>query len=865
MKMFKNICIWATCIIAFLVVSAVVLVSVYEDEVTAYAVEEIAKTLKTDVNVGEVNLTLWNQFPSASLEFSNVFIEETFEEKDTLIYAKSVFLNFSISDLISGNYEVNEIAINDSKLRLKRAKNGEDNYHFWKTSDEESAKFSLAIDQIHLTNSHVSYDDKASETDLKLTANDCLVNATITDETLDFTGDIDTQLHLLEVSHQAYVEDKSVNGLTSLHIDLASNVYSFSETDLKINSLPLNISGTLDLSKKLTGVDLVAQTNSAQLQQVVNNLPGFIKRDLAGFETQGNFDCHLKILGNAGSGSVPDISGSYAVSNGVFRNNSTGVALDEISAKGSYSAPFKRDDLLVIENLSCALEGDQIKGSGKISRLSSPFINVQTSGNIDLENLNDLLNLSEIESLAGLAEIELNYKGNLGKNWQPSAQNLSHADLSGRVNVKDVLVKLKSNEHLIEDISGDLVFNAGEAKVSELNGLIEDSDFTFNGSFTNVLGYLLVPGEKLKVSSTLTSNKIDLNSLLSSSSSDSEEDYEFNLPSHIDLSLNAQVGALDFQSFHASNIATQATISAKSLKLSNLNMNLADGAVKGRFVATQAPSGDFKISSNGQINRVDISELFENFEDFHQDFITHEHLKGIATTDFSFNADMSSALELNSESIRVDADVTLANGELINHSTLLEIGQYIKDKKLLGALMNANEFQNKLKHVRFSELKNQIQIRNGMVSIPKMSIESDALNIQAEGNHSFENQIDYSVGFDIADLTAREGLEEDEKGLSKHIFISMTGNTDAPEFSYDRLAVKEERKENRKEEVHKIRELVKQEFSSKTKVSSGTKEEEKEPHLKVDWKDKKETDKKEGQPVIVSEPEKEEEDEDDDF
>ncbi len=829
-------------------VFAVSLVYIYEEDVKAYALEEITKTLKTDVKVSSVDLTLIDQFPSASLQFNNVLIEETFSQKDTLIFAEYLYLNFSILDIISGNYEVNEVAVSNSELHLKRTKNGEDNYHFWQESDSEGNHFQIHIDQVNLTESKVYFNDQASETDLKLTAHDCRINAIITDETIDLSGDLNTQIHTLKVSEKNYLEEKSVSGLASLNINLSNDLYTFSNTALEINEFPIQVSGIMDLHQSETGLKLKTTTRGAELNELVNVLPEFVKSSLNGFNINGNFDCDLAIEGKAGGGNMPDVSGTYIMSNANIQNSNSGVSLDDISIQGSYSAPFKKEDLLTVSQFSCALDGDLIKGSGKLSRLSSPFINVETSGNIDLENLHDLLDFKQIEELEGRAQIELNYKGNLGQNWQPSAQNLRHADLSGMVTVQNGTLKLEYNAHEIFEISGQLKFHQGVAEVSDLKGIIETSDFKFDGKFNNVLGYVLLPEEHLKVTSTLSSNHLNLNSLLSSSGSESSTDYEFNLPSNIELSLNTSMKHLEFREFSAKNIATQANLNSKSLTLKSLKMELADGLVEGDFSALQGKNGVFSLNADGNVSSVNISKVFSNFEDFNQQFITHEHIKGTATSDFSFSASMTSGLDLVSESIAADANITLAHGELINHSTLQEIGQYIKDKKLLGKLMNVNDFQSKLNHVRFSELK-----------------ESDALNIIAEGNHSFTNEIDYSVGFDVVDLSQREGLAEDEKGISKNIFISMKGSTETPVFSYDRLAVKENRKENRKEEVHKIRELVRQEFSDKKTKSTEVPKATENPKIKIDWSENKDKEEqKKPKKITLSEPDSEPKERDDD-
>ena len=66
---------------------AALIINLYEDEIKQYAVEELNKTLAVPVAVDELELTLFSQFPSASLQFNKLFISDT-ANSDTLIYAE---------------------------------------------------------------------------------------------------------------------------------------------------------------------------------------------------------------------------------------------------------------------------------------------------------------------------------------------------------------------------------------------------------------------------------------------------------------------------------------------------------------------------------------------------------------------------------------------------------------------------------------------------------------------------------------------------------------------------------------------------------------------------------------------------------
>ena len=100
--------------IALLFGITALIISLYEDEIKQYAVEELNKTLAVPVAVEELELTLFAQFPSASLQFNKLFVSDT-ANSDTLIYAEHVYLNFNFWNMVDGNYTVNEIKL---KIRL---------------------------------------------------------------------------------------------------------------------------------------------------------------------------------------------------------------------------------------------------------------------------------------------------------------------------------------------------------------------------------------------------------------------------------------------------------------------------------------------------------------------------------------------------------------------------------------------------------------------------------------------------------------------------------------------------------------------------------------------------------------------------
>jgi len=126
--------------------------------------------------------------------------------------------------------------------------------------------------------------------------------------------------------------------------------------------------------------------------------------------------------------------------------------------------------------------------------------------------------------------------------------------------------------------------------------------------------------------------------------------------------------------------------------------------------------------------------------------------------------------------------------------------------------------------VRFSTIQNQIQLKDQVVSIPEMDIESNTLDLKISGTHSFQNEIDYHIQVLLSELISInkykeediEGIFTQDDGLGKTtLFLKMTGNANDPDIKYDAKEVRKKIAKDLKNERNEIKEAFKKEFGNK--------------------------------------------------
>src|SRR5690554_7069158 len=88
-----------------------------------------------------------------------------------------------------------------------------------------------------------------------------------------------------------------------------------------------------------------------------------------------------------------------------------------------------------------------------------------------------------------------------------------------------------------------------------------------------------------------------------------------------------------------------------------------------------------------------------------------------------------------------------------------------------------------------------------------MTIRSNALDVNLEGTHSFENEIDYSFDFRFREIKGTRNSEFGDvvdDGTGFRVFLKMFGTIDNPSFAWDKeakKAVKEEQREQAKDDL----------------------------------------------------------------
>jgi len=852
----KRILIALSILAVVVLLAGFIIIRFFEDDVVKYALGRINNQLNTPAHVDEVDLTWWESFPLASLRFQNVYIQETFATKDTLLHADELYLSFSILDVFSGNYSLKEFSADGAQAYLKVNKKGEDNWHFWKT-DSTSKGTDINLKAIRLNRSQVVYEDESNQLFLDVFSEETKAKGAFQSEEFELSVDLSGKMNSFVSGNTEYASNRAISVSGEIDSNTPQKKYTFKETQITVDELPFLIKGEVITDKK-GKLDLSISGDDLELDEVLQRIPEAYRDKVAKYNANGILQIALGITGFNNS---PVIKAELSVAGGEIKQSDSGTSLSNIDTRASYVFRNKAD-LLTIHQLSANLGVGKITAKGKVEQLSAPKLNVDLDMAANLTDLKnffawDTLEVCEGELIAN-AHIE-NPTGEQNFNWNALLA-------SGKAEIINGHFKLKSSSREFKDVGALFFIHNADASVQNFKGTVNGSDFLVNGTLRNLIPFLSQPDQVLDIDASFNSKMLDFTTLVEENeSTSSSSDYAFALPANLRFKLNTQVEKFKFKTFEATAIRGIAEYANNVISVNPVTFKAAGGELMASLAISKVTEQSFGLQCKADLKNIQIQQLFTSFDNFGQTFLTDKNIKGRATAAVSFSAPLSSGLKIDVNKIFSLIDIRIDEGQLTNLESLQQIATYIKENKWVAPFVDEDEFAKKLKDVRFSTLENVIEIKNRMITIPLMNIRSSAMDISARGAHGFDNVIDYTIGFRIRDILIKKEKEwqEADDGLGKQMFIYMKGPVSNPQFGVDKSASKENRQAEMEAEKQNVKALLKQELGLfKKDASVGTyteKPEEGGARTTIEWEgsvtptEEKPTPKKKKQAVVEEE------------
>ena len=315
--------------------------------------------------------------------------------------------------------------------------------------------------------------------------------------------------------------------------------------------------------------------------------------------------------------------------------------------------------------------------------------------------------------------------------------------------------KLKLHPLKLKDFKGRLHFEEEQLWVENFSGTLGESDFMVN------MDYFF--GKDLSMQKRpnflkLESNALDLDALINYETTSKEatnhaEDFNLFAIPFKDMGFSATIKKMNFHTYWLTDFNLEARSTQDHfLHVDTLSFSAADGTLALNGYFNGSDKSHIYFSSNVVANQLDMDKLLLKFENFGQEYLINENLHGKVSGKINSKLLVYPDFTPIMEKSEAQLDLTIYEGSLVNFAPLSVMSRYFKDKNL--------------NLVRFDTLQNQFNLSNGILKIPKMTINSSIGFMELSGTQGLDLNMDYYLRLPIS-LVTRVGFQSLFGGKNK--------------------------------------------------------------------------------------------------
>jgi hypothetical protein len=788
--------------------------TILQERVAGIILTSINRNVSTKVEVGSFKLSFLRKFPRSSLELRDVLVhsssnfssdEFTGINTDTLLSARNVSVEFRITDIIKGNYNIESITAKTGRMNFFSDRSGFVNYDIavkGKTSGNEV--FSMNFEKVMLKDIKAYYDNRAVKLIIAGIVKNGKLKTRISGENIEFMARSD-----VEITHfQLYntIIDKTITAGLDIALISSKTGIRFKKSSLAIENYDFDMDGFLSSEQML---DLNISGNNIDLSGIRKYLPEKYLSLTSDYNPAGILKVICKVRGPLTKTKNPHVEINYILKNGSISYGKSHLNIKNLSFTGNLSNGSKNNfetSVLSLDDIKVILGSAEYNGSFKISDFNHPKSELFIKGRVLPNELAGFFDLKNISTAEGFVDVDLKVITDFWPKGTDTQNKFTDLKPEGNLIFNSFSLGFQNNKLLVSNINGNVTFS-NFIIARNLSFTYKGQEIKVDGQVKNLPDWFAGRPVKLIASADVSFNRLIPETFVKESPS--SEKTVINMPGDLILDLHFKIDSLTYKTFSSSKITGTLNYKPRLLTIKTFNMNSLGGIVSGNGFIVQNRSKAIIARSNLNVKDIDVNTAFNTFHNFGQDFIRAENLAGNLSGSLSLLLPMDLTLNPDIKSLTAEGNFLLVNGALINFEPVKELSSFIE--------------LSELENIHFEKLENDFFIRNNFLYLPQMNVRSSAADLSVNGKHSFDNDYEYHVKMLLSEILSKKrnknkrnvtefGTVQDD-GLGRtSLLLKITGKGEVVKVGYDVKAAGSELKNNIKAERQTLKSILNQEY-----------------------------------------------------
>lgn len=387
------------------------------------AVEQVGKVLGREVTIGKAGITF---YPFFGVSLADVAIANTTRDgysKEAFVQFDRFLLEISVASLIKKQPEIKKIILKKPRILIEVDSLGSFNFDDMAVMQRDSTAapkekktggvpilpVPISLSLFAIEDGQITYHDARAGQDIIINDLDDKIIFSIDKELKSITTSGDLSCAGIALKTEDIKKPLS-NLVVTLHHDIGADLVNgtaeVKSLRLSLQKVFLNMAGTISHLNETPAFDLSITSDAISLQDLLKEVPVELAPVLSQMSAAGELLIGLQIRGSfVEKGPLP-VSGTVAISNGMFKHNDLPKSIQQIALNCAFT-----DSTLEVNSLKLRCGDNPIALKAVVRNFKKPVIDAKLLANLNLSEVKDFAKLPAGVALSGKIVADIAVQG----------------------------------------------------------------------------------------------------------------------------------------------------------------------------------------------------------------------------------------------------------------------------------------------------------------------------------------------------------------------------------------------------------------------------------------------------------------------
>lgn len=784
------------------------LVYFYKKEILAEVSAQLKSAVHAEVVVGDVDITLFEEFPNFTLRLDNVFVRDTSARPGDpeLFKTRTILLNLRTYKLFFKEVEFKNVEIHDGDVFIFRNTLGHSNLDAFRrqdttqTTSDSTQTFQLTHEKIRFENVRFSYHDSLRNKFIEFRLAE--VNSEVTHDSVGLTcklqGAIDFGQLTFNVTRGSFLKDQATEVDLSFRYSRDSAKLVLHPSSLALKESRLELKGMFDFSENRTAT-LDISSNNLVYMEGLSVLPSTMRTNLSSLALEQPFGIDVHLETPLQPGSQPFVRINFDLRHNTFKSKP--VTITDLSLKGIMTN--QDDPALPFGNLNSTVRLHEVEGKvdelpfeaeAVLSNFDHLDLEIFSKHRLSLPDLNREVDTTMIKFNGGLFTSEFHYKGSLNEYFDELTGTYT-GTLEGKAHIEDATVTLIARQLKFSRISTDVRFNKDTVWIDRFNASSSTSSAKVSGMIINFVPFFTPPSKKGFVRLRISSPNIDMANFLVKKTAKKKSAKELKkdrqrvsdvvdkMFTMLEFDVDVAIDKFKNKQFQATALKGKLRLKGNTLEGKDMKMTFGGGKLNLSATMKELNKPINPLAVKAVASGIAVKKLFQAFNNFGLTSVTDQNLEGTISFDTRLRIRVDDDFNLLMPSLSGDVNLSLRDGRLINVDAIHNMSSF---------LFKRRDFDD----VKFAEIKAKVGYAHRDLDISRMEVQSSVLSFFVEGRYSLDNRTELQIQLPLSNLRKRDktfvpkNVGVDAKVGPSVFLLAKTDEKGKTELNYLKLRIK---------------------------------------------------------------------------